>query len=246
MRLVRGRDPNPEADRAATDAMLDRVGNTGEPAVRVWRPHRQVAFGRRDAAEPGYESARDAAEAQGYRPVVRSVGGRAVAYTGRTLAFAYATPLDDPRRGLSDRYDGAVETVLAALDGLGVAGRPGEPPRSFCPGDHSVECPTGPPDGPDGTRDRYGKVAGVAQRVRSDAALVGGCVLVADHDALAAVLAAVYGALDVPFDPGSVGSVALAGGPADPEVVARALEDAFADRAGDGVTAITDASTLLD
>ena len=37
----------------------------------------------------------------------------------------------------------------------------------------------------------------------------------------------VYGALSVPFDPASVGSVAASGGPADPERVARAVESAL-------------------
>jgi len=257
MRLVRGRGPDPDADRTATDAMLDRAAETGIPALRVWRPHRQVAFGRRDASAEGFGDARDAAERREYRSVVRSVGGRAVAYTGRTLAFAHAVPLDDPRRGLTDRYEGTVETVLAALGRVGVPARRGEPPRSFCPGDHSVQCPAAP-IGDGAAEGPPGKVAGVAQRVRSDAALVGGCVVVADHDGIAEVLAAVYDALGVPFDPGSVGSVALAGGPAAPDVVARALEAAFLDvdteagvedvgaKVQAAATSVEDVATLLD
>jgi hypothetical protein len=72
-----------------------------------------------------------------------------------------------------------------------------------------------------------GKVVGVAQRVAKGAAQVAGIVIVRDHAEIAAVLEPVYGALEVPFDPETVGSVAAAGGPRDPERVARAVESAL-------------------
>lgn len=222
MRLYRGRAATTGADRDATAAMLDRTGTVGEPALRVWTPHRQVAFGRRDVHEPGYDAARAAAEARGYPVVERSVGGRAVAYTGSTLAFAHAVPLDeesDARRGIGARYDDAVATVVAGLRAVGVDARPGEPPNAFCPGTHSVQAAD------EGGRPT--KLAGIAQRVRSDGALVAGIVHVRDHDDLREVLVAVYDALEVPLDPDTVGSVATSGGPADPDPVARVLEGAF-------------------
>jgi hypothetical protein len=67
-------------------------------------------------------------------------------------------------------------------------------------------------------------VAGLAQRVRQDAAVVAGVVVVADPAAVATVLDPVYAALGVPFDPDSVGSVAGSGGPSDPVAAARAVE----------------------
>jgi lipoate-protein ligase A len=217
MRLVRGRAGTLAADRAATTTMLTRAGETGEAAFRAWTPHRQVAFGRLDARTDGYEAARRAARRREYRVVERRVGGRAVAYTGTTVAFAHALPLADPRRGLTDRYESGVDGVRAALSELGVDARPGEPSASFCPGDHSVQL----------GGDRAGKVAGIAQRIQSDAALVAGCVLVDDRAALVDVLDAVYEALAVPFDPASVATVANTGGPTDPAAVCRALERAF-------------------
>jgi lipoate-protein ligase A len=195
--------------------MLARTAETGEPAFRAWTPHRQVAFGRRDASAPGYDDARQAAERHGFPAVQRSVGGRAVAYTGGTVAFACTVPVPDLRTGLDERYDDAVDGVCRALARLGVDAEPGEPPDSFCPGDHSVQA--------------EGKVAGIAQRIRRGAALVAGVVVVADDEAIRAVLSDVYPALDVPFDPASVGSVARAGGPADPDAVIGALAWAFVD-----------------
>jgi len=213
MRVLRGRAATITADRERTGAMLDRTGETGEPAVRVWTPHRQVAFGRRDATESGYDRARAAARDRGFEPVERRVGGRAVAYTGSTVAFAHAVPVESPRTGLDERYAAVSERLRRALATLGVDAVPGEPADAFCPGSHSLQ--------------RDGKLVGIAQRVRTDSALVAGCVVVDDRDAFASVLAAVYGALDRPFDPASVGSVAAAGGPSDPERVVAAVERAL-------------------
>ena len=214
MRVMRGRASAPEADRELTAEMLATVSESGVPAVRVWTPHRQVAFGRRDGHADDYEGAKTAAEERGYPAIERSVGGRAVAYTGETtLAFATAVPVDDMRQGLDRRYDEATKTVLQALRELGVVARRGEPEESFCPGAHSVQSD--------------GKVAGIAQRVTRGSALVSGCLLVAEREELVGVLDPVYAALDVPFDPDSVGTVAEAGGPGDPETVARAVERAF-------------------
>ncbi|SFR76140.1 Lipoate-protein ligase A [Halogeometricum rufum] len=213
VRIVRGRAATREADRGATEAMGEETAETGVPAFRAWTPHRQVAFGRRDAHADGYETAREAAESRGFPALERSVGGRAVAYTGRTVAFASAVPVANDRTGMDDRYETATTGVVRALRSLGVPARRGEPPASFCPGDHSVQA--------------HGKICGIAQRIRREVALVSGVVVVADHAEIAAVLEPVYEAIDVPFDPDSVGSVARGGGPADPERVARALEDAF-------------------
>lgn len=214
--LYRGRRATRETDRAATRAMVARAGETGEPAVRVWRPGRQLAFGRRDTRADGYDRARAAAADHEFPPVERSVGGRAVAYADTTLAFAHAVPTDERRTGLDDRYETAVTTVVEALTDCGASVTRGEPADAYCPGDYSVRATDG------------GKVAGIAQRVRKGAALVAGSVTVAEQDPIRAVLTDVYEALGVAFDPASVGSVAAAGGPDDPTPVRRALETALA------------------
>jgi lipoate-protein ligase A len=232
MRIVRGRGESPAADREATRELLDAVGESGTPAVRAWTPHRHLAFGRRDANEPGYEVAKVAAEAREFPPVERSVGGRAVAYTGTTVAFASLQPRVDPRSGLTERYEAAVTTVVEALDALGVDAQPGEPADSFCPGDYSVQAAN--------RKGGLGKVAGIAQRVTADAALVSGVVVVADETEIRAVLDPVYAALEVPFDTASVGSVAAAGGPSSPDPVTRALENALVGEREAEVVALED------
>lgn len=210
MRVLRGRAETRASDRKVTAEMLETAGERREPALRVWTPHRQVAFGRRESNEPGYEAAREAARERGFTPLERSVGGRAVAYTGSTLAFALALPIGDPRTGMSERYEHASDRVQRALHRIGAPVRRGEPSNSFCPGRHSLSC--------------RGKLVGIAQRVRSDSALVSGIVVVDGHEEIAGVLEPVYAALDSPFDPGSVGSVERAGGEADSRAVAREIE----------------------
>lgn len=231
MRVVRGRAETIPADRALTGELLDRVPERGEPFVRVWTPHRQVAFGRRDGNADGYRRARAAASDRGFVPVERDVGGHAVAYDGTAaLALARGEPIADERRGLYDRYDRLLADVRRALANVGVETERGEPPASFCPGQHSLQARLvadrgrAAADTVEGADSEWGKLVGIAQRVRRGTALTAGVCLVDARRELADVLAAVYGALDVPLDPRTVGTVAAAGGPADPDRVRAALE----------------------
>jgi len=222
MRVVRGRRDTLAADRDASRRLLS-IAADGEPAVRVWTPHRQVAFGRRDARLEGYDLACGAARGLGFPPLERDVGGRAVAYDGETtLAFARAEPLADDRTGTTERYERVTVDLERALDTLGLEPTRGEPDDSFCPGTHSLSVV----DANTGGRQRR-KVVGIAQRVRRGAALVAGVVLVANREELAGVLEPVYDALGVPLEPASIGTIADAGGPADPAKVRTVIEDAL-------------------
>jgi lipoate-protein ligase A len=213
--VVRGRRATPAADRAVNRRLLE-IAADGHTAVRAVTPHRQVAFGRRDTRAEGYGRARRAARERGFPPTERDVGGRAVAYTGNTVAFLRATPVDDRSAiDIDARYDRVTATVREALAGVGADLDGGEPPDSFCPGSHSLQSTAG-------------KVVGIAQRVRREAATTAGIVVVRDHAPVASVLGPVYDALSVPFDPTTVGSVARAGGPTDPGAVARAVESGLA------------------
>lgn len=216
MLAVRGRPADIEADRNVVDALPDLVAERGESAFRAWAPHRQVAFGRRDTAAEGYDRACEEARERGYTPIERQVGGRAVAYTGTVLAFSHVVPNREDD-SIQSRYERTTSVLEQALDRLGATVQRGEPEAAFCPGDHSLQ--------------QDGKLAGIAQRVRRETAVVGGCLVVseADERALGDVLDPIYNALDVPFDPESVGSVERAGGPGDPDAVIEALEVAFAD-----------------
>ena len=208
--VLRGRAADVDADREASRSLFDAVTRRRQPAVRVWMPHRQVAFGRRDAREPGYERARTAARAHGFEPVERSVGGRAVAYTGRTISFAYAQPIDDPRAGMGERYEAVTDALVEALSTVGIDPRRDEPPDSFCPGTHSLSA--------------GGKIVGIAQRVERSAALTAGIAIPTDRREIAAVLDDVYEELGVAFDPASVAAAGC-----DPDRLRDAIETALVD-----------------
>ncbi|MFB6310866.1 MAG: lipoate--protein ligase family protein [Salinirussus sp.] len=210
MEVLRGAKASPTDDARATRQLIDRVRARDEPGIRVWVPPQQVAFGRRDRQATGYDRARTAAANRGYPPTERATGGRAVAFHDGVLAVVRAEPADPTDPAVAARYERLLDHLETALANLGVAVRRGEPPAAFCPGTHSLRS--------------EGKVAGVAQRVQREVALVAAVVIVADPDRVATVLAPVYDALDVEFDPESVGSVATAGGPADPDIVRKAVE----------------------
>lgn len=214
MELLRGRRETPAADRAVTDDLVERARD-GETVVRCWVPPRQLAFGRRDTREDGYEQARERAKAHEFPPTVRRVGGRAVAFDGTTtVSVAHAGPTGE--ESIAARYDRALDWLETALTELGVTVHRQEPEGAFCPGSCSLS--TG-----------AGKVAGLAQRVTAEAALVAGVVIVAGAEELAPVLEAVYDALGVEFDPRTVGTVAGAGGPSTVEPVRSAIEAAITD-----------------
>ncbi len=237
MRVFRGRAATIEADRAVSDRLLSSAAD-GEPAVRVWRPHRQLAFGRRDCRLEGYDVARKIARERGFPPIERGVGGRAVAYDGETtLAFARADPVADFRRGTDERYERATATIERALADLGLEPRRGEPADAFCPGTHSLSVVTADSDGGAPTER---KVVGIAQRIQQNAALTAGIVLVEAGDDLVRALEAVYDALGVAFDPAAVGGVAGAGGPTDPEAVRATIEAALVGDATMTVESVAD------
>lgn len=233
MHVVRGSLSAVEPDRRVTREIAGLTDRSGEPTLRVWTPPCQIAFGRRDSTRDGYERARRIASECGYTPVERSVGGSAVAYTGSTVAFAVAVPITHGERcGINNRYLEATSALMRALEAVDADVSRGEPNASFCPGQHSVQG--------------VGKIAGIAQRVRRESALIGGCVIVrsADEAAISSVLEPVYDALEMPFDPDSVGSVERAGGPSDVGLVIDSIEAAFV---GDRVpTTVRASETLCD
>ncbi len=231
MYVVRGEASSIAADKEVAGKLLNLTTATGCTVVRVWLPHRQVSFGPRDVRHERYDEAVEAAREHGFAPSERSVGGHAVAYTGSTVAFARCLPISDPRTGLTDRYEYTLELLASALEGFGIAVEHGEPPDSFCPGDHSLSA--------------AGKIVGVAQRVTASAAIVSGIVIVDEAGDIATVLEAVYERLGVAFDPTSVGSIVDAGGPDDAAVVIEAIERTLVDGAVNSVVGVDELDQLI-
>lgn len=181
---------------AVAHALVRRAsaGEVGE-VLRLYRPSAPVAvFGRRDTHRPGFSQAVNAAERAGFATAIPATGGRAVAYTGRSIVVDHVMPDPDAVAGLEDRFVRFGALLADALCDLGVNARVGAVPGEYCPGAHSVNAR--------GTV----KLVATAQRAVKGAWLFSSLVIVADHLRLRPVLTEVYRHLALPFDDASVGS----------------------------------------
>ena len=191
------------------------------PTVSISPTTRHVGVTRRDTFRTGFDDAVRASNEEGYPVLVRSAGGGATAAGPGTFGFSVIRPADarETGRSIRERYDEAAALVLGAFSRLGLRAEVGEVRDEFCPGDHSIRV--------GGWRDGA-KVVGIAQRITRRATSVGGIVLVSDEEELERVLERVYGAMNLPFRPGNVGSLRRAG------ITASVTEviEAFATEAG--------------
>jgi octanoyl-[GcvH]:protein N-octanoyltransferase len=184
-------------DTAVSHATLRRVAEGVEPeTLRLHRPGAIVAFGPRDRVAPGFPRAVEAARERGFASIERLAGGRAAVFHEGTVAFSWAIPDPSARERIRERFEELAEIMVEAFRSLGVDARIGEVPGEYCPGEHSVNA-----------RGRT-KLMGVGQRIVRDAAHVGGVVVVTGSDRVRDVLVPVYEALDMAWDPETVGSLA--------------------------------------
>src|SRR5262249_9521554 len=194
LRLIRHSFPDePELGTAISETILRRVA-AGElpPTVRIHRPGREVAFGRQDVADPGYEAATDAARAHGFAAVERLAGGRAAVFHEGTIALARAYSGAEPPKRTYARFEEMAEVIATALRGLGVDARVGEVAGEYCPGAYSVNA-----------RDQV-KLAGIGQRMIRGGAHMGGVIVASGERAVTGVLLPVYRALALEWDPATL------------------------------------------
>jgi octanoyl-[GcvH]:protein N-octanoyltransferase len=197
IRLSRESFPQPPAlDTAISHAILRGVSQGSEPeTLRVHRPGPILAFGPLDRLSPGYARAVDDARARGFGAIQRLAGGRAAVFHEQTIAFSWAIPDPQPRLHIQKRFQELSSMIVDALQELGVDASVGEVPGEYCPGEHSVNA-----------RGRT-KVMGVGQRILLGAAHVGGVLVVGESDRVRDVLVPVYRALELEWDPATVGSL---------------------------------------
>lgn len=213
LRLLRDSFPSrPAFGTAVSEAILERVAaGVDPPTLRLHRPGPELALSKQDAISPGFEAAVKAGRAAGFEPVLRLAGGRAAAFHEGTLAFSLAIPAQTPARTTHQRFEDAAKAVAAALAALGVDARVGEVPGEYCPGAWSVNA-----------RGAV-KLVGIGQRLVAGGAHVGGVIVVGDSGRLRDLLVAVYDALALGWDPGTVGSIEDEIGP----ISLDAVEDAI-------------------
>jgi octanoyl-[GcvH]:protein N-octanoyltransferase len=220
MRLVRDSFPQPpEMDTAVSHATLRRVAEGLEPeTLRLHRPGAIVAFGPRDRVAPGFARAVAEASELGFASVERLAGGRAAVFHEGTVAFSWAIPDTSAREMIRERFEELAEIMVEAFRSLGIDARVGEVPGEYCPGEHSVNA-----------RGRT-KLMGVGQRIVKDAAHVGGVIVVTGGERVREVLVPVYEALDLEWDPETVGSLSGEVPGLTWEEAEAAIEKAFAGR----------------
>ncbi|HZB04800.1 MAG TPA: lipoate--protein ligase family protein [Actinomycetota bacterium] len=220
VRLVRDGFPEPpEMDTAVSHATLRLVAAGRLPeTLRIHRPGRVVAFGPRDRTAPGFGAAVEAAGRRGFGTVERLAGGRAAVFHEGTIAVSWAIPDPRAREGIRPRFEALAGIVAQALRELGVDARIGEVPGEYCPGEHSVNA-----------RGRT-KLMGVGQRIVDGAAHVGGVIVVEGTEPIREVLRSVYFALDIEWDPATVGSVVEEVPGLGWDVVVKGLMDSFGRR----------------
>jgi len=207
---------HPAFDTAVSHALLLQVAEGHPGSLRLHVPGSVVAFGRQDVVQGGYREALQAAEREGFAAVERLAGGRAAVFHPGTLAFSMAVPLDDPRAGITERFQ-LISTIMRdAFRTLGADARIGEIPGEYCPGAYSVNL--------GGSE----KVMGVGQRIIAGAAHVGGVVVVTGGETVSKVLIPVYAALGIEWNPSTSGDLADTG--ATLEQVKHVIHDEFAHR----------------
>ena len=193
----------------------------GEPeVVRLFRVSECVAFGPKDVRAPGYAHALECARDAGFEAVPRVEGGRAIAAGPSTLGIAWTIPGGDGRARIRPRFSMLASIVADALRALGIDAEVGPVAGEYCPGDFSV-----------GVAGRV-KLAGLGQRVTAAGVHLGAFVVVDDADRLREVLTSVNAALEIPWVPASLGSVAELASGVTVEDVARAVTASFRARSG--------------
>lgn len=232
MDLLRGRvaDDDPALEMAASHALLQRARRGEvESALRVFRPTRMVAFGRRDANRPGFPAAAAACQRAGFTPVVRPTGGRAVACTPNALVLDHVQrapaspdgiPMGGEFAGMEERFEKFGAMLAEVMTDVGIDARVGEVPGEFCPGAHSINAR--------GTV----KLIGTAQRVVRDAWFFSSVVIVDDRPIIAPLLVEIYDALELRFDVASVGAVAAESPGTSIDLLEQAFVGAYDDRFG--------------
>lgn len=196
LELMRASFPErPEVGPALARVLLDQVGSGERGAtVRISRPGRVVAYGRRDTVSPGYPAAVEAATRAGFRGMERLTGGRVAAHAEGTMVLTLTTPESRPAAGTSERFRKGAELARSALSDLGIDARIGPAPGEYCPGDWSVNG------------EGRIKLVGIGQRMIKGAAHVGFVIVASHAEVIRSVLIPVHAALGLEWDPSTAGA----------------------------------------
>ncbi len=200
--------------------LLRTPGAEWSQLVHIYVPHGPVvAFSGRDLRSPGIAAATEVARSAGFDAVVRSPGGRMVAYDSGAVVIDHLNSTFDLRHAGSSTFAENAESHARVLRGLGdIDARVGEVDGEYCPGEFSVNV---------GGRT---KVVGSAQRVTVTGSLFSTVVQVTVSDRVRAVIEAVSDALGYDLRPSSIAGLADYAPTLTAEKVAAAFAADYRDR----------------
>ncbi|MDT7783495.1 MAG: octanoyl-[GcvH]:protein N-octanoyltransferase [Pseudonocardiales bacterium] len=156
-----------------------------------------VAFSGRDLRSPGITKATEIAQAAGFETVVRSPGGRMVAYDSGAVVIDHLDRTTGIRHAGSATFAANASHHALVLRALGdVDARVGEVDGEYCPGEYSINV------------GGETKVVGSAQRVTSTGSLFSTVVQVAISERVRAVIADVSDALGYDLRRSSIAGLA--------------------------------------
>ncbi|WP_143116105.1 lipoate--protein ligase family protein [Lentzea xinjiangensis] len=190
--------------------------------VHVYVPHGPtVAFSARDLRSPGIAAATELARSAGFEAVVRSPGGRMVAYDDGAVVIDHLDSASDLRRAGRSTFAGNAREHARVLRSLGdVDARVGEVAGEYCPGEFSINV------------GGVTKVVGSAQRVTATGSLFSTVVQVVVSERVRAVLTGVSDALGYDLRQSSIGGLADHVPALTAEDVATAFAADYRDRLG--------------
>lgn len=209
-------------DLALASLLLrDRTPGPAE-VVRVHVPSlRVVAFASRDARSPHIARATAVAREHGFEAVVRSPGGRMVAYDEGAVVIDHVTRAGPGRLSGPSVFADNAEAHAAALRRLtGADVRVGEVSGEYCPGEFSLNV------------GGAAKVVGSAQRITGSAWLFSTVVQVAMSQAVREAIVAVSAALDYPLTASTVAGLTDFDTAVTTSTVVRALRADYRTRLG--------------
>lgn len=196
--LVSGTTGSAVSELVTPALLLRSPSATWSELVHVYVPHGPtVAFSGRDLRSPGIAAATEVARAAGFEPVVRSPGGRMVAYDSGSVVIDHLDRTTGIRHAGSSTFAQNAESHVRVLRAFGdVDARVGEVDGEYCPGEFSINV--------GGTA----KVVGSAQRVTATGSLFSTVVQVAVSDRVRAVIVDVSEALGYDLRHSSIAGLA--------------------------------------
>lgn len=196
--LATGSSGDAVTDLVVPALLLRSHGATWSQLVHVYVPAGPtVAFSGRDLRSPGISKATALARDAGFEPVVRSPGGRMVAYDEGAVVIDHLDRTTDIRHAGSATFAENAESHVRVLRGLGdVDARVGEVEGEYCPGEFSVNV------------GGVAKVVGSAQRVTATGSLFSTVVQVSVSNRVRAMLIDVSQALGYDLRQSSIAGLA--------------------------------------